>query len=89
VAKMLKQLFLSTFRYYSGSLKSLKITLHKPTVAITATFLSTKRTVLNLMTGLISHLVLAFTISHGQHCPCIIIQYAKTGQMRWCAQSLC
>jgi len=29
VANMLKQLFLSTFRYYAGSLKLLKITLHK------------------------------------------------------------
>jgi hypothetical protein len=42
VAKMLIQLFLSTFRYYSGTLKLLKITLHKLTVAITATPLNTR-----------------------------------------------
>jgi hypothetical protein len=42
VAKMLKQLFLSSFRYYSGTLKLLKITLHELTVAITATSLNSR-----------------------------------------------
>jgi len=42
VAKMLKQLFLSSFRYYSGTLKLLKITLHELTVVITATSLNTR-----------------------------------------------
>ena len=41
---MLKQLFLSTFRYHPGTLKLLKITVHKLTVAITATSLNTRGT---------------------------------------------